>query len=48
MPFEGPYVVGYYDDRYTRVGDQWKFTSRAISATFMRPAYYDVWTNILK
>ena len=48
MPFEGPYVVGYYDDRYVREGDRWKFASRAISATFMRPAYYDVWSNILK
>jgi len=48
MPFEGPYVVGYYKDEYEKRKDRWQFSSRAISATFMRPAYYDVWSNILK
>jgi hypothetical protein len=48
MPFEGPYVVGYYKDSYRKVNDRWRFSSRVLSATFMRPAYYDVWSNILK
>jgi hypothetical protein len=48
IPFEGPYVVGYYEDSYAKIGEHWRFTSRVLSATFMRPAYYDVWSNPLK
>jgi hypothetical protein len=48
IPFDGPFFMGNYDDEYVLEGGVWRFSRRKVEAVFMRPAAYDVWTQILR
>lgn len=47
-PFDGPFVVGHYDDDYVRTPDGWRFERRRVTPTFMRPFSFDVWSEVWK
>lgn len=48
LPFEGPFVVGSYSDRFVRTAEGWRFAERLVTPTFMRPHYFDIWAETWK
>jgi hypothetical protein len=48
IPFDGPFFMGNYTDEYVNQGGVWRFSGRKVEAVFMRPAAYDVWSEILR
>ncbi|MGG5822930.1 nuclear transport factor 2 family protein [Falsiroseomonas sp. HW251] len=48
IPFDGPFFMGNYHDEYVCQDGVWRFAKRKIDAVFMRPAAYDVWSEILR
>jgi hypothetical protein len=37
-PLDGPLVVGRYHDAFTRTDEGWRFASRRIEVSFVRPS----------
>lgn len=48
IPFDGPFFMGNYDDEYVLENGVWRFARRKVEAVFMRPAAYDVWSQVLR
>jgi hypothetical protein len=48
IPFDGPFFMGNYHDEYVCQDGVWRFARRKVEAVFMRPAAYDVWSQILR
>jgi hypothetical protein len=48
IPFDGPFFMGNYADEYVCRDGVWRFARRKVEAVFMRPAAYDVWSQVLR